>query len=64
MKLITIEGDVFRADRIDVITHKKNEIRVYTNGVGTSHYGYTYDNLEMALSAHLRAVMDWKKALE
>jgi hypothetical protein len=62
VKLITIEGDVFRADRIEAIAvNKLCQVCVVVSGFTAVT---TMETLEEARAAQLRAVTDWKKALE
>jgi hypothetical protein len=64
-KLITIEGDVFRADRVEAIIVEDRTLRVRLLR-DQQHYGMDYhkEDKEKARAAQLRAVADWKKALE
>jgi hypothetical protein len=64
MKLITIEGDVFRADRIAAIDCYEDEINVYLDGAMDDPWVNSFNTEEDARAAQLRAVADWKKALE
>lgn len=63
MKLITIQGDVFRADRIDAILLQEDP-EMYVEYCGSQDRLYEFDTMDEARAAQLQAVADWKKALE
>jgi hypothetical protein len=63
VKLITIEGDVFRADEIGGICLSVHENKVMVI-MGHNVFSAVLPTREAAEAAQLRAVADWKKALE
>jgi hypothetical protein len=67
VKLITIEGDVFRVDAIEAVTvytHSEIESSLYVHLTHGKLHSKRFESRADARAAQLRAVTDWKKALE